>query len=346
MADIDITFGTNAGRVAGEVDRATASTVKAEGAASKLEGKSHSLGQTLRALGHSAGQTGGQIGKALGMGGGIGLAIIGLIALRKALELTDILMERQTARVKATAEAHLFLARSAKSAFSITQNLGLAAAKEQGAGIRRLTGRGGGALESANALIAKGVAPDEAFSAAEYAHKTFGGQAQAALDASFRANKAGGGSVTEGLKGLDQGELGNVPLAASRLLAQSTGSEGFSVGALRDAEKRQAASPLVSALDNIDAMAGQGKLHGQALIPQGQGAARDALNAEMSPLAKIMQDQYDQQIEQVTVLRAIAADQSWMRRQYEKLRHPFSNANIVAIDAANQVRANNGQPEP
>ncbi len=135
-------------------------------------------------------------------------------------------------------------------------------------------------------------------------------------------------------------------LGAARLSGFASGADTFSKGGFLTSEARQASDPTVGSLDYIAAKEGAAKNHAADLIPQGEVAAARALETQMHPLQKILQDNYDQQIEQATILRTIRDDQSFIRRQYEKLRHPFTNANMQAIDADDSVRANNGQPDP
>ncbi len=338
MADLEITFGTNAGEVVGQIDRGTASTIKAEAASGKMAGTSQKLGDILHKLGRSVGEVGHQMGRALGMGGGVGTAIVGFIALHKAIEVANAIMDQHKETVKAAAEAHLLLARNIKTANEAKANTGLSAAKEQGAGIIDLTSRGGGGLDAANALIKGGFGAKEAFSATAEAKKKFGDGFQAALAIAARASNAGGGSLTEGITGLDRGEIANQPLAAARLLAAHRGDQSFSTSELQASEQRLAASKTVGALVDIAQTDGQRALNAQGLIPQGAAAAHSQLAAEKDPLSKIMLDQFNTQSEQLEVMRKIAESQSGVESLLDRLLHGKDSA-AISSERADRLSA-------
>ncbi len=341
MSDIPIIFSTNAPETEAQVAAATNAVEKSEQAAKK-HNKTHEDGAkhadkaalSWKNLGRGFGQLGREISHVMGHGGTLGAAVAGYIAFTKALEISNFLLEHHKEEVKNVAEAHLKMAQAVRQAADETAKSGANAAGAQGASITRLVGQGGNGLAMANAFTKSGSGSATEVQQAMIEAKTkFGANAESAMFIASRAAKAGGLSIGEGIKNLSANELGDPSLAASRLLAVGRGDRSFSAQELFATEDRLKANTTTAALGQLREISGQKDVVEQGNIPLAMGQARADLGAARNPLTKIMLDQYNTDIQALSVLQQIRDSQSNIESIFDRIMNPEKNASVTANKA-------------
>ncbi len=325
MSDIDVIFASNASEVVGPINAVGSATVKAELASRTLGSTVRELGKHIHELGRVAGGTALHLGKALGTGGAVGVAIIGIVALHKALELADHFLDRNKEHAKAVGEEYLKMARNVKSATDSMGKTGLETESKQGQTIKKLIAQGGGGLVLANSISSKyGVSPEEAQKATIEAQKKFGAGAPQALEAAGRAFAAGGPDLSEGIKKLSKGSLAHGSnVAASKLF----GSD------ITQAEKNISTSALGTNLQKIEGIHARQGIAGQEMVGQGVRSAAQEFSVAVNPLANLMTEQVVKQREELEVLKQVRDNLGFIATAYDKVRHPFANAGAKYSDA-------------
>ena len=304
MADIDVTFATNASTTARQIDQAAASTAKASGAAkahaatstqeaaaltkaaaaardkaaadrqaeaasmraSNADRTRFSKGAAFLGVGRSAAGASALVGAGAGMGSLV--AATGAMAgVGLAIGLLAGAVEKWLNKAEEQAKVTEALTKAFDDQLAASGSRGISAAMEFGPAIRMLTSQGGTGLGVAQSLSKQGFGGD-AYGASVEARKLFGGSANDALKTAAEISRLTGESLPKLVKMLDgtsRSKLGT-DAGARGLYGQVMGGKGIGFD---EARRNVAGSEQVKQIDAIQTAVGATQVAGLGDLTNG-----------------------------------------------------------------------------